>query len=189
MELGRCPACATPYSAADLVGLGILRARPAVAGGPLLEYRCGSCARVLTLVPHGDGRYAPPGEPPPPAVPVEERRPHWVREAPRGAPRAAAATAAPPEDVGAPPTSAPPPSAAREAKAAAPRLGALEACELLGVSVTAPKEELERAFRSRSLTCHPDKVAHLDAEFQALADRKFKRLMEAYQLLSELASS
>jgi DnaJ like chaperone protein len=68
-------------------------------------------------------------------------------------------------------------------------LGPLEACALLGVSVTTGREELERAFRSRSLTCHPDKVAHLDPEFLSLAEHKFKRLLEAYRLLTDLHPS
>jgi DnaJ like chaperone protein len=59
----------------------------------------------------------------------------------------------------------------------------LEAFEVLGLPVTASRDEVERAFRSRSLTCHPDKVAHLDEEFRVLAERKFKRLVEAHQLV------
>ena len=54
----------------------------------------------------------------------------------------------------------------------------------LGVAPTADQAEIEKAFRERSLTCHPDKVAHLDREFQALAEEKFKRLREAYELLT-----
>ena len=36
------------------------------------------------------------------------------------------------------------------------------ALELLGVGPSASHEEIRRAFRARSKTCHPDKVAHLD---------------------------
>jgi DnaJ like chaperone protein len=64
--------------------------------------------------------------------------------------------------------------------------GVLEAYELLGVPVTATREDVERAFRGRSLTCHPDKVAHLDEDFRELAERKFKRLVEAYRTLNEI---
>jgi curved DNA-binding protein CbpA len=60
-----------------------------------------------------------------------------------------------------------------------------EALGLLGVLPTATRAEVEQAFRARSLACHPDKVAHLDADFQALADRKFRRLLEAFRLLTE----
>lgn len=173
MELGRCPTCATPYTAGDVAGLGILRARPALEGGPRMEYRCAACRRVLTLVPHGEGRYAPPGDPPPPPVPAEERRPPWVRTSAEAATGTGTARAR---------------SRATQASAPPP-LSPLEAYELLGVGVTTRREELERAFRNRSLTCHPDKVAHLDVEFQALAEHKFKRLIEAFRLLTELHPS
>lgn len=193
MELGVCPRCGTPYTASDVVGLGILRARPASDGGPRLEYRCAGCRRVIVLVPHGDGRYAPPGSAPPPAVPEEARRPTWVGAgSARGGPREGAPTAGPPPVAsarereprpppgsGSPPSSAPP---APEPSTSGP-LSALEACTILGVGPSASRADLERAFRSRSLACHPDKVAHLDPEFVALAESKFKRLLEAYRLL------
>ena len=58
-----------------------------------------------------------------------------------------------------------------------------EALEILGVEAAASRDEIDRAFHERSRTCHPDKVAHLDAEFQELAERKFLRLKSAYDLL------
>lgn len=187
MDLGTCPACHRPYTAADVAGLGILRARPAPQGGPVVEYRCAGCGRVIVLVPHGEGRYAPPGAPPPSTVPVEARRPAWVdrdgqpRRRPAPAPptqppATGPAAPAPPRSPGPEVPPAPPADAER-----APTLW--EALELLRVAPTASREELERAYRTRSLGCHPDKVAHLDPEFQALAERKFKRLRAAYELL------
>lgn len=179
MDIGRCPQCSTPYSAADVAGLGILRARPAIEGGPRLEYRCAVCERVIVLVPHGEGRYAPPGEPPPPPVPEERRRPAWTRGPRPPAPE-------PPAPSPSPTVSAPPPPrrpAPEDRPGRADPVTPLDALEILGVTPTATREEVEKAFRARSLGCHPDKVAHLDAEFQALAHRKFQRLMEAYRLL------
>lgn len=191
MDLGYCTACQSPYSTSDVAGLGILRARPAAQGGPLVEYRCSTCGRVNVLVPHGEGRYAPPGVPPPSTVPAEARRPSWVgsdgqprRRTPSGdAGGAGAAGPAPAKESPAPPPARPaqpprPPEPARDAP-----LGLAEALEVLGVPPTVSPEELERAYRVRSLACHPDKVAHLDPEFQALAERKFKRLRAAYELL------
>ena len=52
----------------------------------------------------------------------------------------------------------------------------------------ADAEAVAKAFRRLSKRCHPDKVAHLDEEFQALAHRKFLALQEAYDgLMRHLA--
>lgn len=58
------------------------------------------------------------------------------------------------------------------------------ALEVLGVSPAADRATIDRAFRERSLACHPDKVAHLDHDFQALAERKFRELKRAHELLT-----
>jgi DnaJ like chaperone protein len=58
-----------------------------------------------------------------------------------------------------------------------------QALALLGLQPTADRRAIERAYRERSLACHPDKVAHLDPDFQALAEAKFRRLKQAYDLL------
>jgi curved DNA-binding protein CbpA len=42
---------------------------------------------------------------------------------------------------------------------------------------------VEEAFRRKALQCHPDKVAHLDPEIRALAERKFKDLLTAFEAL------
>ena len=69
-----------------------------------------------------------------------------------------------------------------DADADAP-LTALRAYDALGLAPTASAADVEKAFRERALLCHPDKVAHLDAEFVTLAERKFRRLQEARDLL------
>lgn len=184
MDLGLCPRCSTAYTAAEVAGLGILRARPASEGGPHLEYRCARCRVVIVLIPHGEGRYAPPGAAPPESVPPEARRPLWVGAPPAPGP----GPARPPEP---PPAAQPPPRPSGQAPpdAASPDpagpMTLVEALALLGVGPTAEREEIERAFRARSLACHPDKVTHLDPEFLDLATRKFKRLKEAHRLLLE----
>jgi hypothetical protein len=182
MEIGRCPACDQPYTAREVAGLGILRARPARDGGPVVEHRCTRCDRRIELIPYGEGRYAPPGAPVPEPVPAEHRVPPWAGRA--GEPSEPAEPVEPPrrerprrEPVVPPP--APPP--ARPPEGAPMTLA--EALEVLGVSPAADRGAIERAYRDRSVQCHPDKVAHLDAEFQALAERKFRRLREAYDLL------
>jgi DnaJ like chaperone protein len=57
------------------------------------------------------------------------------------------------------------------------------ALEVLGLPADATASAVEDAFRERALQCHPDKVAHLDPDFVALAERKFRRLQEARDLL------
>lgn len=179
MEVGTCTGCGLPYSAADVAGVGILRARPEALGGPRVEYRCPRCARVEVLVPHGSGRYAPPGKQPPEQVPPEARRPAWVGE-PR--PESAAARDEPPEPRSAE-RPAPPPGSTPGSAPGDLRLTVERALDLLGVSRTASREDIERAYRLKSLACHPDKVAHLDPDLQRLAEEKFKRLQEACRLL------
>jgi hypothetical protein len=189
MHSGTCPTCARPYTVSEIAGFGILRGRPPERGGPLMEFSCPGCKRLLQLVPHGDGRYAPPGQPPPPAPSAEERLPPWLKERARGKrkartkpPKPAPQTAPRPEQEEAPP----PPTHEVEEPAPPPEeapIGLREALEVLGVSPGADLPAIERAFRERSRTCHPDKVAHLDAEFQELAERKFKRLRQALDLL------
>ena len=66
----------------------------------------------------------------------------------------------------------------------------LEHYRTLGLSLTATREEIVAAFRKQGARCHPDKVAHLDEEFQRLADRKFREIREAYEaILAEVGES
>ncbi|MCB9826428.1 MAG: J domain-containing protein [Planctomycetes bacterium] len=179
MADARCPACSTPYTPRDVAAYGVLRARHASRGGPLVEYRCPSCGRVVHLIPHGRGRFARPGEPPgPPPADAELEAPWLDREPepeapervePAGEPqgarsRAGPATAEPPRPRPAP-------------------LDLDEALRLLGLERGATRADAEHAFRERSLSCHPDKVAHLDEDFQRLAEAKFLALSEAFDLV------
>ena len=61
--------------------------------------------------------------------------------------------------------------------------GASDALRLLGLERGATRADAEHAFRERSLSCHPDKVAHLDEDFQRLAEAKFLALSEAFDLV------
>ena len=51
---------------------------------------------------------------------------------------------------------------------------------VLGISPGSNREEIQSAYRKLANQYHPDKVAHLGAEFQALAEKKFKEIQEAY---------
>lgn len=148
---------------------------------------CQGCGYKLRLIPHGDGRYALPGQPPPPAVPADQRRPPWITDTPPS--RGAEAPPPPPSEADPAPEADPEPIRVEVEDPTPPTrspdesLTAAEALAVLGLKPGASGTELERAFHRRSKTCHPDKVAHLDAEFQELAEQKFRRLKAAFDLL------
>jgi hypothetical protein len=56
--------------------------------------------------------------------------------------------------------------------------------EILGISPGAGQDEIKAAYRKLASQYHPDKVAHLGDEFQALAEQRFKDIQEAYQKLT-----
>ena len=56
---------------------------------------------------------------------------------------------------------------------------------ILGVPSDASQEEIRAAYRRLAARYHPDKVAHLGEEFQAVAEKKFKALQAAYDTLRE----
>jgi len=55
---------------------------------------------------------------------------------------------------------------------------------VLGLQPGASQEEIKRAYRKLALQFHPDKMAHLGEEFQALAEKRFKEIQEAYRQLT-----
>lgn len=52
---------------------------------------------------------------------------------------------------------------------------------ILGVAPDAKKEEIQSAYRKLANQYHPDKVAHLGAELQQLAEKRFKEIQDAYE--------
>ncbi len=54
---------------------------------------------------------------------------------------------------------------------------------VLKVDAEASPDEIRRAFRERVRACHPDRVANLDDDLQALAEKKMVQLNEAYAVL------
>ncbi|HAL91681.1 MAG TPA: molecular chaperone DjlA [Verrucomicrobia bacterium] len=56
---------------------------------------------------------------------------------------------------------------------------------VLEVSPDASDEEVRRAYRRMSMKHHPDKVAHLGAEFQKTATKKFQRVNAAYAAIKK----
>lgn len=55
---------------------------------------------------------------------------------------------------------------------------------VLGVDKHASQEVIKKAYRQLVNKYHPDKVAHLGDEFQKLADKRFKDIQQAYQILN-----
>jgi DnaJ domain len=53
--------------------------------------------------------------------------------------------------------------------------------ETLGVTPSATREEIEAAWHAKMKKNHPDRVATLDPEFQALAEERTKRLNAAHE--------
>jgi hypothetical protein len=59
---------------------------------------------------------------------------------------------------------------------------------VLGIAPGTSKDEARRAFRALVAQYHPDKVAHLAPEFQELAERKTRELLEAWEQLEKTLS-
>ncbi|MCK8602588.1 DnaJ domain-containing protein [Desulfoferrobacter suflitae] len=57
--------------------------------------------------------------------------------------------------------------------------------KILGVEPAATPTEIKRAYRLQANRYHPDKVAHLGEEFQALAKEKFQDIQWAYEQLQK----
>lgn len=53
-------------------------------------------------------------------------------------------------------------------------------CTVLGVDETADFAAIKKAYRTLSMQYHPDKVAHLGAEFKRVAEEKMKEINAAY---------
>jgi DnaJ-domain-containing protein 1 len=123
-----------------------------------------------------------------PRIPAPDpaRKPGPRREAaPKGSrrPRPAAPPASehtPPRGTYAyaepPPPAPPPPPVARDP------------WQVLGISRGTSKDEARKAFRALVTQYHPDKVAHLAPEFQELAERKTRELLEAWEQVEKALS-
>lgn len=59
------------------------------------------------------------------------------------------------------------------------------AYKVLEVEPTASDEEVKKAYRKMAVKYHPDKVAHLGADFQTAANEKFKKVSEAYEKIKK----
>lgn len=57
--------------------------------------------------------------------------------------------------------------------------------ETLNVSKDATTEEIKKAYRKKALKFHPDKTSNLSAEARDSATEEFKRISNAYEILSD----
>jgi DnaJ like chaperone protein len=55
--------------------------------------------------------------------------------------------------------------------------------EILGIESDSSQDDIKRAYRQLAGKYHPDKVAHLGDEFKVLAEKRFKKIQQAYQEL------
>jgi DnaJ-domain-containing protein 1 len=106
----------------------------------------------------------PPPDPARKPGPRRQAAPKASRQAPGGAtpPRGTHASSEPP------PPAPPPPPPKRDP------------WRVLGIAPDTSKDEAKRAFRALVTQYHPDKVAHMAPEFQELAERKTRELLEAW---------
>ncbi len=70
--------------------------------------------------------------------------------------------------------------AGQGASAAAKGQKSFDAYEVLGISRPASSDAIQSAYRARMQEYHPDKVAHLGEELQALALEKSQQIQRAY---------
>jgi DnaJ like chaperone protein len=57
--------------------------------------------------------------------------------------------------------------------------------DILGIEAGASQADIQAAYRRLAAQYHPDKLAHLGEEFQALAEEKFKVIQSAYEMLRD----
>jgi hypothetical protein len=74
-------------------------------------------------------------------------------------------------------------SVAHEQSDAAPGKVPTDPYEILGVAPGASRDQIHAAYRVAVQQYHPDKVAHLGVELQALARKKFIEIQAAYDIL------
>ncbi len=55
--------------------------------------------------------------------------------------------------------------------------------DILGIENGSSQDDIKRAYRQLAGKYHPDKVEHLGDEFKALAEKRFKKIQQAYEEL------
>nr|WP_253905963.1 J domain-containing protein [Corallococcus exiguus] len=75
------------------------------------------------------------------------------------------------------------PTPPRGSRAVAPEPETKDPWTVLGIERGTPRDEARKAFRTLIAQYHPDKVAHLAPEFHALAERKTREILDAWEAL------
>lgn len=57
--------------------------------------------------------------------------------------------------------------------------------EILQISRNATQEEIRKAWHDLAAQYHPDKAAHLGPDLKDLAEKRFKEIQRAYDMLRE----
>ncbi len=60
-----------------------------------------------------------------------------------------------------------------------------DAYKVLGIDASATDDQVKKAYRTLAVQNHPDKVAHLGADVQAAAEKKFQAIAEAYEAIKK----
>jgi hypothetical protein len=198
----RCWHCDTGIDEEAITATSVLIPRSARRGGPVVLLRCPHCdvdglvernrAREIILSPptvrnissrtvRGPVLYAARKWAADHAL---ARAEFLARRGPGPAPSPPPAPAAESEaEERSPPTDEPP------AEESVPEevSGILDAYEVLGLPLTAGAEDARKRYRELARKCHPDRVADLDDEIRRLADRKFRRIKAAFEIILECA--
>ena len=60
-----------------------------------------------------------------------------------------------------------------------------QAYSILEIEPKATDKQVKKAFRRLASIHHPDKVSHMGESFQLAANKKFRQLMDAYELIKK----
>jgi hypothetical protein len=129
--------------------------------------------------PRAPPRYGPASDSGTPEEPADP----WRRSSARGDASSRGSTGARPGSGRARAWQADEATPPRGSRAVAAEPEAKDPWAVLGIERGTPKDEARKAFRTLIAQYHPDKVAHLAPEFHALAERKTREILDAWEAL------
>lgn len=199
-----CWQCQVPADRSDVVWSAVLRPRAASRGGPVLLFTCRHCGSVTLVERNAAGERllsspAVAGYRPPEADDAEIyagirwaeanrefRRTFQARTGPGpsgnpATPELGAGNPRPSKPGG--PSARADPVSEKEPHDISDAVDLIDAYEILDLPLTAKVEEVRDRYRLLARKCHPDRVSDLDEDIRRLADRKFRRLKSARDLI------